>query len=110
MSDLSTKTRGEVVVDLMFLALAANDAVLNAHAAHVMALLSGEPVSRMVREASRPTNGRTYRLRLLGVIERVGSVPTVADGMDLGVLASNTNPKIREAAVRCLTRCPVAES
>ena len=108
MSDLSAKPRGEVVVDLMFHALKSNNAVLNTHAAYLLGQLSGEPVSRMVREASRPRNGLAYRLRLLGVIERVGSVPTVADWMDLNALAANKNPQIRTAAGRCVALCPAA--
>lgn len=108
MSDLSTKTSWQVTIDLMFHALKVKNAVLNDHAAHLLCQLKGGTVSRMVREASLPKNGLAYRLRLLGVIERVGSVPTAADWMDLQVLAANKNPKLREAAGRCVVRCPAA--
>jgi hypothetical protein len=106
MSDLSTKPRGQVVIDLMFHALKVKNAVLNAHATHLLGQLSGEPVSRMVREAAFRRNGVPYRLRLLGVIERVGSVPTADDWLLLSTLAADKNPQIRHAAARCLVRCP----
>lgn len=108
MSDLSTKTRGQLVIDLMFHALKVKNPVLNAHAAHLLAQLGGEPVSRMVREAGLRRNGLPYRLRLLGVIECVGSVPTADDWVCLNLLAADKNPHIREAAGRCVARCPPA--
>ena len=105
MSDLSMKTSWQVTIDLMFHALKAKNAVLNDHAAHLLCQLKGGTVSRMVREASRPSNGLPYRLRLLGVIERVGSVPTTDDWMCLNLLAADKNPQICQAAGRCLVRC-----
>jgi hypothetical protein len=107
-SDLSAKTSWQVNVDLLFHALKANSTVLNEHATHLLCQFNGPTVSRMVREASRPKNGLAYRLRLLGVIERVGSVPTAADWLDLKVLTANKNPKLREAAGRCIVRCTAA--
>jgi hypothetical protein len=104
-SDLSARPRDQVLVDLMFHALKYKHEVLNAHAAHLLGQLGGGPVSRMVREAALRGNGVPYRLRLLGVIERVGSVPTAADWMDLKLLTADKNPQIREAAARCLVRC-----
>jgi hypothetical protein len=62
----------------------------------------------MVREAALRRNCVSYRLRLLGVIERVGSVPGVDDWLILSTLAVDKNPQIRQAAGRCLARCLVA--
>ena len=108
MSDLATKPREQVLVDLMFHALRVRDPALNAHAAHLLPQLGDESVRRMVREAAFRKNGLPYRLRLLGVIERVGSVPTAADWLTLNTLAADKNPQIRHAAGRCLTCCPAA--
>lgn len=109
MSDLSEKPPLQLLIDLLFLNLKHKDAVLNEHAAVVLSRMKGEPIRRLVREALRPGNGVPYRLRLLDVIERVGWVPTADDWMDLSVLASNKNPKLREAAARCVVRCPAGE-
>lgn len=106
MSEPSTTTRGQRVVDLMFHALKVSNAPLNACAADLLAQLGDESVGRMVREASLPKNGLAYRLRLLGVIERIGWVPTAADWLGLNVLAADKNPKIRAAATRCVVHCP----
>ncbi len=108
MSDLSAKTPWQVTIDLMFHALKVKNAALNAHAAHLLCQLKGPTVSRMVREAALRRNGAPYRLRLLGVIERVGSVPTTDDCLLLHTLAADKNPQIRHAAARCVVRCPVA--
>jgi hypothetical protein len=107
-SDLSEKPPLQVLIDLLLLNLRYKNAVLNEHAAVVLSRMTGEPIRQLVREALRPGNGVPYRLRLLDVIERVGWVPTTADYMDLSVLAASKNPKLREAAGRCLVRCPAA--
>jgi hypothetical protein len=78
-SDLANKPPGQVLIDLLFLNLRRKDAVLNEHAAVVLSQMAGDPIRRLVREASRPRDGLAYRLRLLGVIERVGAVPTAED-------------------------------
>jgi hypothetical protein len=107
-NDLSIKTREQVLVDLMFHALRVKDAALNAHAAHLLAQLGGRPISRLVREAAVRRNGLAYRLRLLGVVEQVGEVPTAADWLTLSALAADKNPQVRAAAARCLVQCPAA--
>lgn len=106
MSDLSDKPPVHVLVDLLFLSLRNKSAVLNEHAAIVLSRMAGDPIRRLVREASRPKNGLSYRLRLLGVIERVGAVPTADDWLLLNTLAADKNPQIRAAAGRCVVRCP----
>lgn len=108
MSDLVTKNRGQLVIDLMFRALRVKDAELNSLAAQLGEQLGGEPVHRMILEAARRKNPLPYRLRLLAVIERVGSVPTTDDCLLLHTLAADKNPQIRHAAGRCVVRCPAA--
>jgi len=102
--DLSVKTRGQVLVDLMIHALRVTGDVLNAHAAHLLAQLGGEHVCRLVREAASRRNSPAYRLRLLDVIERIGELPTADDWLTLTVLAADKNLQIRHAAARCLVR------
>lgn len=108
MSDLSTQPPVQVLIDLLFQALRYKNAVLNERAAIVLSRMAGDPIRRLVREASHPKNGLAYRLRLLGVIERAGAVPAADDWLLLTTLAADKNPQVREAAGRCVVRCPAA--
>lgn len=104
MSDIGTKPRGQLVIDLLFHALRVNDRAVNAHAAEVFRRSGPELARRLVLEAASRRNTLRHRLRVLGVIERVGRLSGPDDWLDLNVLAADRNPQIRDAAGRCLAR------
>lgn len=110
MSDLATKPRQQVVIDLLFHALRVKDAALNEHAAEVFCRLDTDTVRRLVLEAAWKRNSPAYRLRVLGVIERVEQLSGPDDWLELNIIAADRNPKIRHAAMRCLVRHGAAGS
>ena len=108
MGNVAEKTRVQMIVDLLFDALRVNDRTINERAAGVFRQLGPEVVRRLVLEATSKKNSLPHRLRVLAVIERIGHLPGSDDGADdwlaLNLLAADKNPKIRDAAARCLVR------
>src|SRR5213596_925930 len=96
------KSRQQLVVDLLFLSLKVKNAALNEHAAEVLRRTGPELTRRLVLEAASRKNSLGYRLRLLGVVERIGELSGVDDWVDLNLLAADKNPQIRHAAAGCL--------
>ncbi len=104
MSDVATKSRTQLVIDLLFHALRVSDRAINEQAAEVFRRTGPELSRRLVLEAASKKNSVPHRLRVLGVIERVGRLSGPDDWLDLSMLAAEKNPQIRDAAARCLAR------
>lgn len=108
MADLSMKAVPALVLDMLQHGLRVKDERLNAVATEILAR-QGSPAARwLILEAASRKNSLPHRLRLLAVIERIGQVPDPDDWFDLTVLAADKNPKLREAAGRCLVRHSLA--
>lgn len=104
MGDVAAKSRTQLIIDMLFHALRVNDRVMNALAAEAFRQMGPELSRRLVLEAARKKNSLSHRLRVLGVIERVGQLSGPDDWLDLSLLAAEKNPQIRDAAARCLAR------
>lgn len=104
MTAVDTKTRQQLIVDLLFHALRVKDAALNEHAAEVFRRSGDDLVRRLVLEAASKKNSPAHRLRVLAVIEGVGQLSCLDDWLDLNILVADKNPQIRHAAGRCLVR------
>ena len=69
MSDVTAKSRTQLIIDLLFHALRVNDRAINGHAAEVFRQLGPEVAPRLLSEAASKKNSPAHRLRVLAVIE-----------------------------------------
>ena len=99
MTDLDASPTPRLLLDLLFAALQVRDERLNALAAELLARFGDEPVRRLVLEAVSRKNTPAHRLRVLGVLARIGKPTDLASELDLHILTADPNPEIRAAAI-----------
>jgi hypothetical protein len=104
MAAADTKTRQQLVTDLLFHAMRVSDPATNEHAAEILSRTGPGLARRLVREAARKANSPAHRLRVLAVVARLGHLSGPGDWLDLSLPAADKNPEIRAAAARCLVR------
>ncbi len=92
------KSTPALMMDLMLAALRVSDERLNTIAAELIVRCGEEPVRRLCLMAVDRKNSPRHRVRLLGVIERIGTVADPADFMDLFGLICDENAEVRAAA------------
>ena len=102
MRDLAVQTEATLVLSLIHRGLRLRDAELNEVAAELLTRLGPRAVRRLVLETVTKTNPPGYRLRALAVIERIGAWSRLDDFLDLHLLLSDRDARVRVAARRVL--------
>ncbi len=91
-----------LVLEMMYASLRPKDDRLNANATELLGRLGESQLTRLIGEAVDRKNPRGYRLRVLGVIARIGTISDPSQFFDLSTLLRDRNPAIRSAAILIL--------
>jgi hypothetical protein len=101
MTNRAPTRTGEAILALLLEVLRTTNQKLNAMAADILVRIGSPAIGPLVRQAviSRSAG---HRIRLLGVVERIGDMPDPDSHIELGTLLADKRPEVRNAVLRVL--------
>lgn len=107
MADVSAKTDGQLILDLVLGGLRVRDERLNELAAEFLVRRGPQAVPRLVREATNKKNTPAHHVRALEIIARIGP-PYPVEILDLSILLRVPSKAVQAAAREVLGYGPLA--